>query len=745
MLERFGHLVFRFRVWFLVAGLVALIGGGVYAGGIYHSLTQGGFTVPGSQSQRADAVINTNLGGNRDSLVVLLSSTHLKVTDPAFTKAATDTLNWIANQPEVSSLASYYTLGDRHFLSNDQHRMYALVGLKGTEDQQAAAVNRLHAYLTRPSPLRIQLGGDAGVNAESTTYVEQDLRRAELITFPITAVLLLIIFRSVAAAALPLALGAYGVVGALVITRLVAHVTDISVYVINLISLLGLGLAIDYSLFIVSRFREEMVATDNDTKRALAQTMSTAGRTVMFSALTVLVALLGLTIFPIGFLRSMGIGGAAAVLVALLGALLFLPAILAMLEHKVNALHIRSILPRQIHAHVLRQDSWGRIARVVMRRPVITVLCTLGFLLLAGVPFLSIRFINPDYRILPPSSQARQVGEALQHDFSSNTQSPIQVVVRTAGPPSTPSNLGLLEAYGQRLQRLPGVHSIESPTAITAGPPAQLAAQLSALQNNAKAQAQLDQYANGQYVLLNIIPKTGTYDPATKHLVEAIRAAPVPRGLHVDVGGQTADLVDLLARIRHDGAYAAIVVFGAMVILFFLMLGSVVIPLKTVILNILSLSAAFGALVWIFQQGNWANLIGFTSEGGIDATQPVIILALAFGLSMDYAIFLFSRIKEHYDLHHDTRRAVIWGLQRTSGIITSAAILLMVVIAAFAAGRIEVMKEVAIGLIIAVLVDVFIVRLLLLPASMTLLGKHNWWAPGPLKKIHDRLGFSERP
>lgn len=741
MLERYGRFVFRFRVLFLVIGLAAMLGGGIYAGGVYDSLTQGGFVVPGSQSEQADTIINEHLGGNRTSLIVLFTSRSLSVDDPAFKTAANKSLDWLGRQAEVSSLSSYYSIGDKELISHDRHSTYALVGLKGNDDQQANAVARLRPHLKAP-PLAVSLGGAAAVNYESTDYVKKDLSSAERVTFPITALLLVVIFGSLAAASLPLALGLFGVIGALVITRLVAHATDMSVYVLNLISLLGLGLAIDYSLFIVSRFREELTNCDNDTATALGRTVATAGRTIIFSALTVLVALAGLIIFPIGFLRSMGIGGAAAVLVALLGTLTFLPAILALLEKNVNALRVSNLVPKRILKGSRRVGNWERITRVVMRRPLIIVLATLTLLLVAGSPFLQVHFINPDYHVLPAASQARQVGDAVTHDFSANTEAPIQVVVRTKGPPATAPNLSLLDTYGRELQDLPGVKSIENPAEVVGASGAQLYSALQALQNNPTAQAALDQYANGNYVLLNILPVGGTYDPATKQLVKNIRAVPVPKGLQVLVGGQTADLVDLLALINHDGVYALIVVLGAMLILFFLLLGSVVIPLKTIILNVLSLSAAFGALVWIFQQGHLSGWLGITPESGIDATQPVIIFALAFGLSMDYAIFLFSRIKERYDEKPESMKAAIgWGVQRTGGIITSAAVLLLVVIGAFAMGRIVVMKEVAIGLIVAVVVDVFVVRLLLVPASMCLLGKYNWWAPKPLQKLHARSGL----
>lgn len=739
--EWYGNIMYRFRVWFLVFGLLCMAAAGFYAGGIYGSLSQSGFSVPDSESQIADALVNQHFGGNRDSLVVLFSSTTLTVHEAAYRQAAQGLLQRLAGQPEAHDLQSYFSTGDTRFVSHDGHRAYAVVGLRGSDDQQAAAVQRLRPLLHSPV-LDVQLGGAAAVNAESTTYVRQDLTRAEQYTFPITALLLLAIFGSLAAAALPLAVGVYGIIGALTITRLVSIAMPMSVYVLNLIMLLGLGLAIDYSLFMVSRFREELTVNGRDVQKALVRTVDTAGRTVFFSALTVLIALAGLIVFPIGFLRSMGVGGAAAVLVALLGALLFLPAILAVLGPKVDALHIIGLLPKRARARVNPHGIWSRLCRTAMRWPYATIAITLGLILLAGVPFLRIHFANPDFTILPVSSQARQVGESIQRDFQNGDQAPIQVVVKTSGSPTTAANLSKTHAYVQRIAALKGVASVDSLVSLPGGRDLPGYIRLYTGPPAPDAQAALGQFVSGPYELINVNPTTTTYAKATEHLVDQVRQLPSP-GLTSRVGGQTADLVDLLATVRHYGIYALIIVIGAILVLFFLMLGSVVIPLKTMVLNVLSLSASFGALVWIFQEGHLVGWLGITPVAGIDATQPVIIFALAFGLSMDYAIFLFSRVKEHFDEQADIEKAVAWGVQKTGHIITSAAALLLVVIGAFAAGRIVVMKEVAYGLIVAVLVDVFVVRLLLVPASMRLLGKHNWWAPGPLKKLHDKLGIRE--
>ena len=737
----YGRLLYRLRWWILVIALAATVGAVFYASGVYKDLVQSGFTVPGSQSESVSAVVNKSFGGDRDSLVVLFSSSKLTVNTPRFRQAELAVLAPLAHDPGISTVETYYSTNDASFVSRTQHESYALVGLKGNSDQQATTVSNVSAHL-KSNTLTIQLGGAAAVDAASTTYVKQDLSRAELIALPITALLLILIYNSLAAAALPLAVGGYGIVGALVITRLVTHATDISVYALNLISLLGLGLAIDYSLFIVSRFREELKHDPEDIPRALERTVSTAGRTVLFSGLTVLIALAGLIVFPLGYLRSMGIGGSAAVLVALLGALFFLPAILAIMGTRVNALHVASLVPRRLHNRKPGPGVWGNICHKVMRWPYVTVAITLAFIVFAGVPFLRIHFTNPDYRILPQSSQAYLVGKSLSGHFADGDKAPILVLLRSSHNFADPHTLSTLYGYTHQLEHLPHVQSVVGP--VSSPSLSSLAAyeQFYHSPRNSRANASLQQFTSGPYTLLQVIPTTTTYARTTEDLLRTIRGMPV-HGFVVSVGGQTADLVDLLGTISHYGIYAVIIIVGAMLVLFFLMLGSIVIPLKTILLNILSLAAAFGALVWVFQMGHLDSLLGITPEGGIDATQPVIIFALAFGLSMDYAIFLFSRVKEHFDEQADIEKAIAWGVQKTGGIITSAALLLLVVIVAFSSGRIAIMKEVGIGLIVAVLVDVFVVRLLLVPASMRLLDKYNWWAPKPLRALHDKLGIKE--
>ncbi len=703
MLFSFARIIYKYKVYFLIFGLFCMAAGSVYAVGIFNSLQQGGFSAPASQSHAVDNIVKNDFGGNKNSLVLLFSSNKLDYSQKAYRFEAETVIGNIASLPIVNSTSSYYSTGSKQFISNNKHLTYALVGLKGNSNQQANEVSQIQPWLQN-NVLKVRIGGVAAANNELTSYIQQDLITAEKYSFPITAILLVIIFGSLTAAALPFALGLYGIIGALVISRLVTIAMPMSVYVIDIVSLLGLGLGIDYSLFIVNRYREELRNYPGDESKALCKTVSTAGKTVIYSGLTVMIAVAGLIIFPIEYIRSIGVGGAAAVLIAVVGSLLFLPAILALLGDKVNSLKISSLVPSRFKLKDNNSGIWERIAHTVLRFPLLTIIGTLALLLIAGSPFLNVNFSSSTYNVLPKNAPARVVAQTLTSKFTYGNQSPINVIV----PISKIRSRSDIAGYVNKLTSLKGVSRLEH-----------------------------YQESSG-YLLLSILPNQNNTPAVNQALVSSIRALSV-NGIKGMVGGQVADLLDLINLIKQYGIYAGVLVAVAMMVLFFLLLGSIVIPLKTIILTTLSLSSAFGVLVWVFQEGHFTGLLGFTKLSGIDASQLVIIFALAFGLSMDYAAFLFSRIKENFAEHADMSRAIIWGVQKTGRIITSAAILLLVVIGSFAVGRVVSMKEVAIGLIVAVVVDVFVVRLLLVPASMKMMGKYNWWLPRPLKKIHEKV------
>jgi trehalose monomycolate/heme transporter len=481
----------------------------------------------------------------------------------------------------------------------------------------------------------------------------------------------------------------------------------VSVFALNVVTILGMGLAIDYGLFVVSRFREEL-RRGLSVEDAVARTMATAGRTVAVSGLTVAVALAGLTIFPQVFLRSMGFGGIAAVAVAMVAALTLLPALLSVLGHRVDALAIRPLLRRR-RAAASDSGRWSRLADSVMRRPVLYAVGIIAVLVALGLPFLRVTFGGIDERALPAGTESRVVAETLDRDFAANATAPIEAVV------TAPGGQADVTSWVAAVRALPGVTSAD----VTG--------------------------SAGDYSRVSIGYTADPISGTARDLVTRVRDLTPPDDGSVLVGGRTAELSDLLSSIGSRLPWMAAFVVGSSFVLLFLAFGSVLLPVKAVLMNVLSLGASFGAIVWIFQEGHLSGLLDFTSTGTLEATQPILVLALVFGLSMDYEVFLMSRIREQYDLTGDNTRAVATGLQRTGGIITSAALLLVVVIGAFSFSGITFIKLIGVAMIIAILVDATVVRALLVPATMRLLGPANWWAPKPLARVYRKYGIGEAP
>jgi RND superfamily putative drug exporter len=538
------------------------------------------------------------------------------------------------------------------------------------------------------------------------TQVGNDLAHAELLAFPFIFLLSLLFFRSLVAALLPPLLGGLAIVGTFFLLRVVSTVTDLSVFALNLTTGLGLGLAIDYSLFIVSRYREE-AARDGFGLGALRRTLQTAGRTVLFSSVTVAVAVAALAIFPQRFLYSMGIAGAIVVLLAATLALTVLPALLAVLGPRVNALsaqRLRQAAERD--ARPSRRGAWYRLAQFVTRRPARVAAASAAVLVALGIPFTQIRFITADARVLPQSASAHQVQTALDAQFPPNRTTPLEVVV--GAPASSPE----VRALSERIARLPDVSAVAPP-----------------------------QPAGSKTSLLEVAPVHDPLSGATKQLVHDLRAIHTP--YYLGVAGQTASYLDLEHSLgAHLPAVFAVVIAATLIVLF-LMTGSVLLPLKAVAMNALSLSAVFGILVLIFQHGNLQGLLGYHSLRALDATQPILLFAIGFGLATDYGVFLLSRIKEAHDAGAPNAEAVALGLERTGRIVTAAALLFAVAVGAFATSPVVFIKELGIGTALAVLLDASVIRALLVPSLMGLFGPLNWWAPRPLRWLHERTGLRE--
>ena len=690
-----GRVVICAAIFFLVAGAVG--------GSVADHLDPYGADDPATETVKAHDLLEDR--GYRDTaLVVLLEDA--RVSSPATRERVEGIETWLREQPDVASVTGYYDTGSRAFVSRDGTSTYVSVALTPTEDKAwQDAAERIDDQLAgRPGLL---VGGPALAQQQVNEQVEEDLRTAELIAFPLLFLLSLLFFRSLVAALLPLMIGAFAIVGTFLVLRIASEAASISIFALNLTTGLGLGLAIDYSLFIVSRYREE-IAKSGPGLTAMLTTMRTAGRTVLFSSLTVAAALASLTIFPQRFLYSMGLGGALVALLAATVALTVLPAVLTLLGTRVNALSPAFLRRRaEREARGTQEGFWYRLSRFVMRRPVPIATVSAIALIVVGIPFLGIKFTSVDPDVLPEGASAREVYDRMQAEFPPYRDTPIDVVVEGGGARQAAQ-------VRAEVEQVPGVAA--------ALPPRQLAEGVT---------------------LVEAVSQTAYISESSQTAVKQIRDLPEPPGTTVQVTGATADFVDFQASLaRHLPIAVGIIVVATLVILF-LFTGSVVLPIKALVMNVLNLSAVFGILVLVFQDGRLEGLLDYSGQGALEQTMPILLFAVAFGLSTDYAVFLLSRIKEARDHGTSDSESVAVGLERTGRIVTAAALLFAVAIGAFATSQIIFIKENGVGTALAVLIDATIIRALLVPSLMELLGKWNWWAPQPLRRLHERLGFTE--
>jgi RND superfamily putative drug exporter len=724
MFEALGRVMYRRRRWVLALATAAVAFAAVWGTGVFGSLSGGGFEDPDSESTRAGEVAAAALGREGSDVLVVYRSDELTVDDPAFQSAVTGSLEALPDGV-IEAATTFWATGAPQLVSADRHATYAVLTLpEGGDDARQAGLAQIEDELVAPG-LETQVGGWVAINRDINDKVSADIARAEMISLPILGVLLVIIFGSLAAASLPLAIGGVAILGAFTALRGFSYVMDVSIFAVNAITIIGLGLAIDYGLFMVSRFREELRRQGghgrDGVEDALARTMATAGRTVAVSGVTVAISLAGLLIFPQVFLRSMGAGGMSAVLIAMLAALTVLPALLAVMGRKVDALSVRPWLRRVFRRPPPLADgaagdkpgAWYRIAHAVMRRPLVITLSVTALLIALLLPFFGVQFGGVDERVLPAGTESRVVGETIKSDFPPSTSGPIQVIVTLPDAVDSPAGGAALQEYVADVAAVPGVEG-----ATVTG-------------------------AAGDTARVSVAYDGDPIGTEARDLVGEIRQVPVPDGGEALVGGQTAALTDLLDSLGDLLPWMALFVVATTFVLLFLAFGSIVLPVKALVMNVLSIGASFGALVWIFQEGHLAGLLDFTPTGFIEATQPILILAIIFGLSMDYEVFLMSRIREQYDLTGDNTQAVATGLQRTGGIITSAALLLIIVIGAFSLSGITFIKMIGVAMLIAIVVDATIVRILLVPATMRLLGRWNWYAPGPLRRFYARYGIRE--
>jgi RND superfamily putative drug exporter len=687
----------------LVSVLAAAIAG-AFGFGVAKHMSPYGADDPATQSVQATARFEAAAGRKIAPGIVAIVSTG-DVRSGAAERRVEQVAGLLRAGPDVASAVSFYETHDPAMVSRDGRLTYVLAYFKPRSDRQLEdAAKRIEGRFAGQHDVR--LGGEQIANAEANTQVGHDLARAELLAFPFIFLLSLLFFRSLLAALLPPLLGGLAIVVTFFALRIVASFTDLSVFALNFVTGMGLGLAIDYSLFMVSRYREEAV-TSGFGVLTLQRTLQSAGRTILFSSLTVAAALASLAIFPQRFLYSMGIAGAVVALVAATLALVVLPALLTVLGPRVNAL-APSWLQRAADrdARPAHSGAWYRLSRFVMRRPGRIAAVSAALLIALGLPVIGIKFISVTAGVLPQSASARQVDDTLASQFPPNRTSPVEVVV------GAPYKSAQVKALSARINRLPDVSAV------------------------APAQP-----AGTHNSLLAVAPLQRPLSEPTKQLVRNIRAIEAP--VYVGVAGQTAAFLDLEHSLgAHLPAVLAVIIAATLIVLF-LFTGSVVLPFKAVVMNALSLSAVLGILVLIFQDGRLQGLLGYTGQGALDATQPIFLAAVAFGLATDYGVFLLSRIKEARDRGASDSEAVALGLERTGRIVTAAAVLFAVAIGAFATSKLVFIKELGLGAALAVLIDASIVRALLVPSLMELLGSWNWWAPRPLRRLHDRIGLRE--
>jgi RND superfamily putative drug exporter len=755
-----GRFVYRRRLAVALAALVLAIGFGTLGSNVIDFLSSGGWVVRDSESYRAAERIAELYSGAASDIVVLY-------TGPAATDARSDafqaqvaaSLADLADDPRVvpDGIIGYAQTGSDRFISTDGTGTYVLVRLTIDEEEAVAALHKLEDQVAPISGVDIAFTGYAPIAVDSNHQSEEDLQRAELVSLPLALLILIAVFSSLVAAGMPLLVAALAIPTAIGAVAILAARTEMSLYVLNVSTMLGLALAIDYSLFLVSRFREEL-ARGRTTGQAVERAVATSGKAVVFSGLAVAIGLSGLTFFKSSALTSIGVGGVLVVVASVVYAVTFLPAVLGMLGPRVNALSVRGGLRRLgIGSGAAASDApdgerpgrWQRLAEWVMARPVAVAVPVLIFLLVLGTPFLRIVQGIPDAAVLPAGTPSRDAYVRLQTDYPPGETSPITILATVSGDPTSPGNVRALVAYAGALEALDGIDRVESPFSSITDPrtgtlltPEQIEMAYSIPTYRTQLQPLVDYYVRGSVVRLDAISPIPPARPEGTGSIPVIRGLDAGNGITTEVTGIAAGSHDFLDAMAERIPWMLVTVTGAMLVVLFVLFGSVVLPVKAVVMTLLSLTASFGALVWIFQDGNLEGPLRFQSTGYTVAGTPIIMFAVLFGLSMDYEVLLLSRMQEAWRRTGDNTRAVSEGLAKTAGVITGAALIMVTVFGAFSLADTITIKSIGVGMAIAVLIDATIIRVLLVPATMRLLGRWCWWAPGPLGRLADRLGFS---
>ncbi len=744
MFYHLGKLATRYR-WLIVGfWMVAIAISLPFAPRASEVLHSGGFVSPDIESERAVNLLVQKLHLNLTIVQVIFTSLNYTADSPQFIQETQTALASVRGMPEVSGIVSF-TDNPRQ-ISLDRHAAYVNVLLKPDPDSAPKLLPALERRLQPAPDLKTSIGGGPVFYEDIQAVSERDLRRAEMLAFPFAIIALLLVFRSVVAAALPALVGGGAVVASLALIFGLGQITTLSIFVLNITTLFGLGLGVDYSLFIVSRFREEL-AHGRNVEEAVAISVATAGRAVTFSGLTVSLGLLGLVFFRINMLRSVGMGGVLVVLMAVFAAITLLPAVLAIIGTRVNAFPVRLPKLRNLVGarFIAPEDAggektasgpqygfWYRLSQLVMRYPVRIFVPVLLLLVALGLPFLEVRFSAPDASILPADVPSRAAYNLLASRFNARETTPILLAVQTKGDVLTPGNIHNLYAYVRRIEADARVARVDS---IVSADPRFTLDQYELLYTHPQLIA--DPYLSaflktsvaGDTTMISVISKYGMLDQHSQELVQTIRNTDPGNGMTVLVDGGTAGNIDYVHSLYTDFPIAVLIVSVTTYIVLLLFFRSLILPLKAILMNTLSILASYGALVVIFQNGFMHQALGFTPLGFVEASSPILLFCSLFGLSMDYEVFLLSRIQEAYWQTGDNTKAVALGLQRSGRIITSAALIVIVVSACFATADMILVKALGLGMALAVALDATLVRGLLVPATMRLLGDWNWWLP----------------
>lgn len=727
---RFGLFVARRRWPILLVWGVVLLAALTLAPRVTSVLAAGGFSSPELESRRASDVLAQRFGYDPSTLAVVFSSERLRNDDPGFLNAIEQAVGPVRDLEEVAWVAT-----PRHNpsqASRDGTTAYAIIALRVAPEHFRSFLPRLQDAMQTTELDQVITGAPIFYD-DIQAVTERDLRRAEAVSLPFAAVALVLVFGSLVAAALPGLVGGAGVVVTLGLMVLLSQVMDLSIFSLNLVTMLGLGLGIDYSLFLTSRFREELRA-GLAVPEAVGRAMATAGQAVLFSGATVFVGLLPLISFQFMALRSLGVAGALVVLTSVLAALTLLPALLAVIGRGVDRLRVIRVGGR----HHL---AWARLAEGVMRHPVLVLVPVLALLLLLGQPFLRVQFGAPDATILPGDVPSRRGFDLLQQKFGAGELAPVLVVLQGDGPMLGPERVGQLYDFAQRIALDPQVERVDSPVNLDARltrAQYQLLYARADRMSDPYAEAAAQQFVRQGVMLVRVVSRDGQTSAASKALVARIREMTPPPGLHMLVTGGTAGVIDYSDGLYRDFPRALVFIIVTSYLLLLVLFRSVLLPLKAIVMNVLSITASYGALVVVFQEGLLAGPLGFTPLGFVEASLPIVMFCVLFGLSMDYEVFLLSRVREAYEESGDNRRSVARGLEQSGGIITSAAAIIVLVSGSFVAADIVLIKALGLGTAIAVFLDATIVRALLVPATMRLLGGWNWWAPRVVRRAPTR-------